>query len=62
MNGMSKSMSHLNIAVPGEALSTVWWIEQMAYAGSDRKTLLSLGFTELAISISAVCNMFITTA
>ncbi len=24
MNGMSKGMSHQNIAAPGEALSTVW--------------------------------------
>jgi hypothetical protein len=33
----------------------------MGHAASDRKTSMSLGFTELAISISAVHNMFITT-
>jgi hypothetical protein len=59
---MLKSMSCPNIAAPGEALSTVLWIERMAHAASDRKTLMSLGFTELPISISAVHNMFITTA
>ncbi len=37
-------------------------LEKMAHAAYDRKTSMSLGFTELAISISAVCNMFITTA
>jgi hypothetical protein len=62
MNGMSKSMSHPNIAAPGEALSTVWWVEQMAHAASDKKMSMSLGFTELAILISAVFNMFIKTA
>ncbi len=34
----------------------------MAHAASERKTLMSLGFTELAILISAVRSMFITTA
>jgi hypothetical protein len=58
---MSKSMSHENIAAPGEALSTVWWVEQTAPAASDRNTSKSLDFTELAISISAVHNIFITT-
>jgi hypothetical protein len=62
MNRMSKSMSRPNIAALGEAFSTVWWVEQMVHAASDRKTLVSLGFTELVILISAVHNMFITTA
>ncbi len=43
-------MSRPNIAAPGEALSTVWQVEQMAYA---------VGFTKSAISISAVHNMFV---
>ncbi len=34
----------------------------MAHAASDRKTPMSLGFTELAITISVVRSMFITTA
>ena len=34
----------------------------MAHAASDKKTSMSLGFTESAISISAVRSMFITTA
>jgi hypothetical protein len=59
MNRMSKRMSHLNIAAPGGALSTVWLVEQMAHAAADRKTSMSLGFTELAISISAGRNIFV---
>ena len=57
MNGMSKSMSCQNIASLGEALSIVWWVEQMAHAASDRKMLMSLCFTGSAILISAVCNV-----
>jgi hypothetical protein len=38
MNKISKRMSHPNIAAPDEALSTVWGVEQMAHAASDRKT------------------------
>ena len=34
----------------------------MAHAASDKKMLTSLGFTESAISISAVRSMFMTTA
>ncbi len=62
MNGRPQSISCPNIAALGEALSTVWWIEQMAHAVSHRKILMSLGFTELSISLSALCNKFITTA
>ncbi len=62
MNGISKSMSRPNIAAPGEALSTVWLVEQMAHAASDRKTSMSLGFAESAVLISVVRSMFITTA
>jgi len=62
MNEMSNSTSRPNFAAPGEALSTVWQAEQMAHAASVRKTLMSLGFTEMAILISDVHNMFIKTA
>ncbi len=34
----------------------------MAHAAADKKTSMSLGFSELAILISAVRSMFITTA
>jgi hypothetical protein len=44
-----------NIAALGEALSTVWWVEQMAHAASDRKTSVSLAFTNLAISVHKDC-------
>ncbi len=53
-NGMSKSMSCPKMAAPGEALSTVWWGERMTYAALSRKTLMSSGVNELAISNSAV--------
>jgi hypothetical protein len=62
MNGTLKSMSHPNIAAPGETFSTVWKVEQMAHAASDKKTSMSLSFANLAISISAVRNMFLKTA
>jgi hypothetical protein len=32
MNGMSNSISHPNIAAPGEAFNTVWWVEPTAHA------------------------------
>ncbi len=59
---MSKSMSPPNIAAPGEALSTVWWVEQMAHAVSDKKTSMSLALTPLVIFSSAVRSMFVNTA
>jgi hypothetical protein len=62
MNGVSNSISHPNIAAPGEALSTVWWVEQTAHAASDRKISMSLVFTYLAISSSDVLDMFPRTA
>jgi hypothetical protein len=55
-------MSHPNIAAPGEAFNTVWWVEQMAHAASDKKTLMSLAFTNSAILSSAVHSMFVNTA
>ncbi len=62
MNGMLKSMFLPNIAAPGEAFSTVWYVEQMTHAASDKKTLMSLAFTNLVVSSSAVRNMFVKTA
>ena len=37
-----------------------WW--GIPIGDEDRKTSMSLGFTESAISISAVCRMFFMTA
>jgi hypothetical protein len=62
MNRKSNSLSHPNIAAPGEAFNTVWWAERMAHAASDKKMLMSLALTDLAISSSAVHGMFINTA
>ena len=42
------------IAAPGEAFSTVWYIERMAHAAFVRNTSMSLGATVLAMSSSAV--------
>jgi hypothetical protein len=62
MNGMSKSISHPNIAAPGEAFNTIWWVEQMAHAASAKKMSMSLALTNLAISSSAARSMFVNTA
>jgi hypothetical protein len=62
MNGMLKSMSHPNIAAPGDVLCTVCYVEQIAYATSDKKTSISLVFTNSAISSLYVRNMFPRTA
>ena len=51
MNEMSNSMPRPNIAAPGEAFTSVWWVEQMAHGAPDNKTLMSLAFTDLAISV-----------
>jgi hypothetical protein len=42
------------MAAPGEAFSTVWYVEQIAQAVFVTNVSISLGFTELAMSISAV--------
>ena len=57
--GMSNSMSWPKIAVPVEAFSTVWYVQQKAHATLVRKSATVLGFTELAISNSAVHIMFV---
>jgi hypothetical protein len=62
MHGMSKSISCPNIAAPGEAFNTVWWVEPMAHVASAKKMLMSLVLTNSAISSSAVRSMFVSTA
>jgi hypothetical protein len=51
---MSKSMSHPNIAAPGEAFNTVWYVEQIAHAALSMNVSMSAGSTESAISSSEV--------
>jgi hypothetical protein len=62
MNKMSNSMSHPNIAATGEAFNTVWWVEQMAQAASDKMMSMSLALADLAISSLAMLCMFVNTA
>jgi hypothetical protein len=40
---MSKSISPPNIAAPGEAFNTVWYVEQIAYAALSMNVLMSAG-------------------
>ncbi len=54
MNGMSKSMSHPNIAATGEAFNTVWYVEQIAHAALSMNVSMSAGSTESAMSSSEV--------
>ena len=51
---MSKSMSHANIAAPGEAFNTVWYVEPNAHAVLSIDVSMPAGTTELARSISEV--------
>ena len=62
MNRMSNSIPHPNIAAPGEAFNTVWWVEQMAHAASAKKMSMSLALANWAISSLAVHSMFVNTA
>jgi hypothetical protein len=62
MNGMSNSIYRPNIAALGGAFSTVWWVEQMAYAASAKKMSMSLALADSAISSLAVRSMFVNTA
>ena len=55
--GMSNSVSRPKIAAPGEAFSTVWYVEQMTHALLVRKSATLLGSTELAVSNSAVYHV-----
>jgi hypothetical protein len=36
-------MSHPNIAAPGEALNTVWYVEQIAHAALSMNVSMSAG-------------------
>jgi hypothetical protein len=47
-------MSHLNIAAPGEAFNTMWYVEQSAHAALLINVSMTAGSTELAMSISEV--------
>jgi hypothetical protein len=41
-------------AAHGEALSTVWYVEQIAHAALSMNVSMSAGSTDLAMSISEV--------
>ncbi len=47
-------MSRLNIAAPGEAFYTVWYVEQIAHAALSMNVSMSAGWTEFAMSNSEV--------
>ena len=54
---MSKSISCLTIAAPGEAFNTVWYVERSAHAALSMNVSMSAGSTELSMSISEVCTI-----
>jgi len=54
MNGMSKSMSRPNIAAPGEAFNTVWYVEWLAHSALLMNVSMSAEWTESAMSNSEV--------
>ena len=58
---MSNSMSLPKIAAPGEALSTMCYVEQTAHVASVRKFDMSLGATVSAMSNSAVRSIVMIT-
>jgi hypothetical protein len=47
-------MSRPKIAAPGEAFSTVWYVERIAHAALSMNVSMSAGSTDLAMSISEV--------
>jgi hypothetical protein len=47
-------MSCQNIAAPGEAFNTVWYVEQIAHAALSMNVSMSAGSTESAMSSSEV--------
>ena len=55
---MSKSISHPNIDAPGEAVDTVWYVEQIAHAALLMNVSISAVSTDLAMSISEVRIIF----
>jgi hypothetical protein len=58
MNGTSKSMSRPKIAAPGEAFSTVWYVQRIAHAPLSMNVSMSAGSTDSAMSISEVRIIF----
>ena len=54
MNGTFKSMSRPKIAAPGEAVNTVWYVEQIAYAALSMNVSMLAGSTDLVLFISEV--------
>jgi len=54
MNGMLKIISRPNIAAPGEAFNTLWYVKQDTHAVLSINVSMSAGSTELAMSISEV--------
>ena len=61
MNGMLKSISRQKIAAPGEAVNTVWYVEQIAHAALSINVSISAGSTDSAMSISEVCIIVLRT-
>jgi len=57
MQGMLNSMTLFKVAVPGEAVSIVWEVEQMAHVVFVRNTSMSLVAAEVALFISAVWSI-----
>ena len=51
---MLKSISRPNIAAPGEAFNTVWYVEQIAHAALSMNVSMSAGSTESTMSNSEV--------
>jgi hypothetical protein len=48
-------MSHpKNIAAPGEAFNTVWYVEQVAHAALSMNVSMSAGSTESAVKFRGV--------
>ena len=58
MNSMSKSISRPKIAAPGEAFSTVWYVERITHAALLMNVSMSAGSTDPAMSILEVRIMF----
>jgi hypothetical protein len=54
MNGMMKSMSFQYVAAPGEAFSTMWYVEQTSHAALSMNVSMSAGSLDLAMSILGV--------
>ena len=53
---MTKIISPLNIAAPGEAVNTAWYVEQISYAALSMNVSMSTGSTKSAMSSSEVCG------